>query len=174
MTNSVKFTLSRYLPAVVLFCSSAWAADAASRVEVAFDHPEKFKDVRESSMQSDKDRDHLLGQIQSYVEEQAQRLVAPDQKLTITFTEIDMAGDFEPWRGPQWSDIRVVKDIYPPRIDLSYKLTDGSGAVLREGTAQLRDLMFTSRMTMDRNDPLRIEKDLLRDWLRSEFKAPRK
>jgi hypothetical protein len=29
-------------------------------------------------------------------------------------------------------------------------------------------------MTMDRNDPLRIEKDLLRDWLRSEFKAPRK
>ncbi len=174
MTNSVKFTFSRYLPAVVLFCSSAWAADAASRVEVAFDHPEKFKDVRESSMQSDKDRDHLLGQIQSYVEEQAQRLVAPDQKLTITFTEIDMAGDFEPWRGPQWSDIRVVKDIYPPRIDLSYKLTDASGAVLREGTAQLRDLMFTSRMTMDRNDPLRIEKDLLRDWLRSEFKAPRK
>ncbi len=81
MTNSVKFTLSRYLPAVVLFCSSAWAADAASRVEVAFDHPEKFKDVRESSMQSDKDRDHLLGQIQSYVEEQAQRLVAVLEKI---------------------------------------------------------------------------------------------
>ena len=86
MTKSVKFTLSRCLPAVVLFCSAAWAADTASRVEVAFDHPEKFKDVRESSMQSDRDRDYLLGQIQSYVEEQAQRLVAPGQKLTVTFT----------------------------------------------------------------------------------------
>lgn len=174
MTNSVKYTLSRCLPAVVLFCGSAWAADKASRVDVAFDHPEKFRDVRESSMASDKDRDYLLGQIKTYVEEQAQRFVGPDQKLTLTFTEIDMAGDFEPWRGPQWTDIRVVKDIYPPRIDFVYKLTDASGAVILEGKAQLRDLSFTSRMTMDRNDPLRIEKDLIRDWIFSELKPAKK
>ena len=42
-------------------------------------------------------------------------MVPEGDKLTITFTDIDLAGDFEPWRGPQWDEVRIVKAIYPPR-----------------------------------------------------------
>ena len=95
--------------------------------------------------------------------------------LSVTFTDIDMAGDFEPWRGPRFDDIRIVKDIYPPRINLSFRLTDAEGNVVKEGTRELRDLAFMMKITMAfRDDPVRHEKALLDDWLRSEFPRVRK
>ena len=172
MKNHPKKLLLRYLSPVVFcvgFMGSLGAADMVKRVEVSFDQPEKFRDVRDSGMDTEKGREHILTEFREFIEEQCQKLVGADQKLAITFTEIDLAGDFEPWRGAQWSEIRVVKDIYPPRMDFTYRLTDANGVVIKEGKAQLRDQAFASRLTIDRNDPLRIEKDMLRDWLRSEI-----
>jgi len=86
-----------------------------------------------------------------------------------------MAGDFEPWRGAQFQDVRVVKEIYPPRINLSYKLTDASGAVVKEGEESLRDTSFMLTTTpIPNNDSLRYEKALLDNWLRREFPKQRK
>jgi hypothetical protein len=90
----------------------------------------------------------------------------------MTFTDIDLAGEYEPWRGGQWSDVRIIKDIYSPRFVFSYKLTDAAGAVLKEDKVDLRDLTFMMRVTISRNEPLRFEKDILADWIRSV--VPRK
>ena len=79
------------------------------------------------------------------------------------------AGSFEPWRGPQAADVRIVRDIYPPRIDLRFKLLDADGKLLREGSRQLRDATFMMRPDLYPNDPLRYEKTLLDDWLRAEL-----
>ncbi|TFL11268.1 DUF3016 domain-containing protein [Pusillimonas caeni] len=40
------------------------------------------------------------------------------------------------------NDVRIVRDIYPPRLDLDYQLSDEHGATLREGSATLRDPSF--------------------------------
>jgi len=81
-----------------------------------------------------------------------------------------MAGDFEPWRGPRWDDVRVVKEIYPPRIQLTFRLTDAAGNVLKEGKRDLKDLAFLMKINMSfRDDPVRHENALLDDWLRDEF-----
>ncbi len=95
--------------------------------------------------------------------------MSPGQKLTVTFTDIDLAGDFEPWRGSEGMDIRIVKDIYPPKMDLEFKLTGADGAVLKEGKRQLRDLAFMAKLSINRNDMLRFEKALLDDWLKEDF-----
>ena len=145
-----------------------------ARAEVLFFEPEKFTDVRDSYM-GDATRTTYLEQIRDHVLEQAKYYVPEGHRLSVTFTDIDMAGDFEPWHGPRWDDVRVVKDIYPPRILLTFRLTDAAGNVVKEGKRDLRDLAFMMKITMSfRDDPVRHEKALLDDWLRSEFPRVRK
>jgi hypothetical protein len=155
----------------------AWSANEgrpAARTSVEFFEPLKFTDVRDRYM-GDPDGAAYLPQIREYVLERAQRYVAEGQTLKVTFTDIDMAGDFEPWRSPSMNDVRIVKDIYPPRINLTFQLTDAEGRVIKTGQRELRDMAFLMKITMAfRNDPLRHEKALLDDWLSSEFPRPHK
>ena len=144
-------------------------AKPAPRAEVVFFHPEKFADVKDDNVGSEKGRDAILGLIRDYVVQQSAYYVPAGQKLTVTVTDVDLAGDFEPWRGPNAMDVRIIKDIYPPRVDLAYTLTDASGKVLKEGKRQLRDLAFNMKLSINTNDPLRHEKALLDDWFRRDF-----
>ncbi len=152
-----------------LAAAAASKAPAASRAEVHFFEPEKFTDVRDSYM-GDAARTTYLDQIRDHILDKAKLYIPEGQKLAVTFNDIDMAGDFEPWRGPRWDDVRIVKDIYPPTIKLVFRLTDAEGKVLKEGKRELRDLAFMMKISMTfRDDSVRHEKALLDDWLRSEF-----
>jgi hypothetical protein len=91
----------------------------------------------------------------------------------VTFADIDLVGEYEPWRGPQFSDVRIVKSIYPPRFKFAYKITDAAGKTVKEGKEELRDLAFDMRLTIDRQDPLRYEKDILKDWIQDVTRAPK-
>lgn len=145
------------------------------RAEVVFVDPEKFTDVRDSYTGTDSGREATLDQIRDYMLEEAQRFIPDGYKLFVSVTDIDLAGDFEPWRGPRWDDVRVVKDIYPPRINLSFRVTDSSGQVVKEGKRDLRDMAFLMKITTTfRDDPLRHEKTLLDDWFRDEFRDLKK
>lgn len=149
-------------------------ARTVARAEVVFFEPEKFTDVRDSQM-GDYKRTTYLDQIRDHLLEQAKYFVPDGHKLTVTFTDIDMAGDFEPWRGARFDDIRVVKDLYPPRVKLSFRLTDADGNVVKQGDRQLSDLAFMMKIPMGfRDDSVRHEKALLDDWLRADFPRVRK
>lgn len=147
----------------------------ASRIEVIFKDPEKFTDAKDGHFGSDKGRSWILDEIKSYIETLGDRYLPAGQKLQLTFTDVDLAGDFEPWRTPPADDIRIVKDIYPPRFEFTYKITDEkTGSVVKEGSENIRDLSFMSRLVIDRNDSLKYEKDMLKDWLRSELMTAKK
>ena len=176
--STMKTTHLLLLSALVLTGAGAVRAldpvKGPSRVEVIFFEPEKFTDVRDSYMGSDKGRDATLAELKDYLERRAVRGLGPGQKLSVTITDVDLAGDFEPWRGGQWGDVRIVKDIYPPRISLAFRLTEADGAVVKEGKRELRDLSFLMKLSIDRNDSLRHEKALLDDWLSTEFRSEKK
>ena len=78
--------------------------------------------------------------------------------------------NFEPWRGGQWSDVRVVKDIYPPAFKFSYSVTDAAGKVVSQGNEDIRDLSFTFRFSPDTTDNLHFEKSFLDDWIHSNLR----
>ena len=99
----------------------------------------------------------------------AHQYLKEGQVLSVRFTDIDLAGGFEPWRGHQYNDIRIVKEIYPPRMDLEFKLTSAEGKIISEGKRQLRELGYLSRMVLPNNDPMRFDKQMLEDWMRREF-----
>ncbi|SDR92943.1 Protein of unknown function [Opitutus sp. GAS368] len=166
-----KLFLTAFLGLVAAGAASAASADKpAAPIEVTFIAPEKFTDVKDDAMGTDRGRDAVLGELKEHLVTQAAKYMVPGQQLEIKVTDVDLAGDFEPWRGPNFNDIRIVKDIYPPRVDLEFRLLGADGKVVSEGKRQLRNpdyLLTVARPTADR---LRYEKEMLSDWLRQEFK----
>lgn len=149
--------------------SAASGKGANARAEVNFLEPKKFTDVKDSDL-GDHERTTYLDSLRDHILQQAKYFVPAGHRLTVTFTDIDMAGDFEPWLGPWFSDVRIVKDIYPPRLALSFQLVDAAGQVVKQGKRELRDLAFLMKITLSfRDDPMRHEKGLIDDWLRLEF-----
>jgi hypothetical protein len=151
------------------------AADSGrARADVIYLEREKFTDVQDRYLGDDAGRDEILDQLKEHITYDAAQRLPAGTVLQVTVTDIDLAGDFEPWHGPQFYDVRIVKDIYPPKIALAFKLTDAAGNVLKQGTRVLRDLTFQMSLSVDRDDPLHYEKQLIDDWFRAEFGRPKK
>ena len=171
----MKNTIRLLLLAATLSVPSFAADDPAARsgaVDVTFDKPENFRDVKDSAMETERGRDANLTQFREYIQDRAKRYLAPGQRLSVTITDIDMAGEYEPWRGPSADNVRIVKSIYAPRIELTYKVADEAGAIVKEGRSKLSDLNFQNNLdTIPTSDPLRYEKRLLDDWLRREIRS---
>lgn len=151
--------------------ASATAAPVdAAPVSVAFVEPETFTDIGDRDIPSARVREAWLNELRRHIERRAASLLPAGATLAVTVTDIDMAGGFEPWRraGP---DVRIVRDVYPPRVDLRFVLLDAQGDVLREGERKLRDLTFLMRPALHASDPLRHEKALLDDWLDRELRT---
>ena len=94
--------------------------------------------------------------------------IADGEQLDITVTDIDLAGDYEPWRNLN-QDVRIVRDIYPPRMRLYFTLRDSQGNVVSEGERRLSDLGFLQGSGLLDTDPLRYEKRMIDSWTRREF-----
>lgn len=74
--------------------------------------------------------------MRAHLERRAPRYLPPHTRLLIRFTDIKLAGEYEPWRRPGLNDVRIVRDIYPPRLDLDCQLSDEHGATLRDPSFQ--------------------------------------
>ncbi len=148
---------------------AAPAPDSPERVRVEFRDPAAFVDAAERFPGDPRDTGHL-DRLRDHLVRAAEPRLPAGHRLEVTFTAVDLAGEFEPWRGPQWGDVRIVRDLYPPRLGLEFRLVDAAGRVVRTGRRELSDLAFLMKLTGGfRDDPLRHEKALLDDWLRAEF-----
>jgi hypothetical protein len=131
-----------------------------ARTIVRFVDPGHYTDVASS--------DDPLAVFRTYLERLSERYLPPGQNLTIDILDIDLAGEYEPWR-PSFSDVRVVRDTTPPRFKLRYTLAE-KGKRLRSGEAHLSDMNFqmnpSARVSSDR---YAYEKALLEDWFRQTF-----
>lgn len=150
----------RLVPVALQF-SSENLDTAGEHVEVILVEPENFTDAGSP---------YLVDRFASCLRQSAAKHLSVVQKLTINITDIDMAGGYEPWHGPQFSDIRAMRDVYPPRIDLAFTLTDADGDVIASGERRRRDVSYlmTTVSRIDA-DPLVYEKLPVREWLWREF-----
>lgn len=166
------FFLSRVLCAACLLLLNAAAVAlttpvdaAADRVTVSYQDPQQFTEAKHHFGVHARDADAYLQPLQQYIQKRAARILTPGQRLDITVTDVDRAGEYEPWRGPTMSQVRIVKDIYPPRIDVDFTLYDADGKVLRSGSRVLRDAAFMSRASSNDHDTLRYEKAVIDRWM---------
>jgi hypothetical protein len=148
-------------------------AGPASAVTVAFKAPERFADVKGSCFGPDDQTAPHLSELERYIRETGQRYVPAGGALAVTVTDIDLAGELEPpVRLAQRCEARVFRDIFPPRITLEFRLTDAEGRTVKSGPRALTDAWYLTRVDLPIGEPLRHEKRLLREWLRTEFPAP--
>lgn len=131
------------------------------RVVVVFQQPERFTDVQARATGATEPA--ILDQLRDYLVTEGSRRVPAGDTLTITFTDIDLAGAYEPWR-IRTQDVRLMKSIYPPHDKFTWALTDAAGAVVSQGTENLSDMNYLIRTNIG-NDPLFYDKAMLGDWL---------
>ena len=156
---------------VVLTLAPAAAVRADdTRVTAVLANPERYTDFRSSCVARPADARALAGEIEAFLRTEAAPLLPEDTRLEITVVNVDMAGDIESWRGPGRCDLRVMKDVYPPRIELRFRLTDADGRETRAGRRLLQDSNYLADAESGGLDRLRHEKALLRDWLRRELR----
>jgi len=141
-------------------------------VQVTFVAPEKFTDVSDEWSSSDGNRSHVLAEFKAQIESLARNYITGGRHLEVKVTDIDLAGDFEPWRGPDFSHIRILREIYVPRVTLEFRLIDAEGKVLNEGKRQLANPGYLMTSALPTNDPLRYDKENIREWMRREFGRP--
>ena len=135
-------------------------------VDVNFEAPDQFTDMGRMYASGRGADPGYLEELRQHIQRVGSDRLPAGYSLSLTITDVDMAGQFEPERGPQFTDIRMVRSIYPPRIRLNYRLTDPNGAVRSEGERRLSDQSFDWKVTpVDRQDPLRHEKALIDDFL---------
>ena len=173
--KTLPYTLTALLGMTAIVGVQAADQKMPSRVEVNFVEPENFTDAADGQRGSDFGREKKLDELRDYLVRRAPSFIPQGQRLEITITDVDLAGEIEPWLSPQAHDVRLIKDIYHPRIDLSYKLIDAAtGAVVKEAKSRLRDITFNMNIYPNRNDPRVYEKGLLDNWLRGEFGRAKK
>lgn len=146
---------------------------AEGAVAVNWTDPAQFSDLRQSGNRWEAKRGDWVAQLAQYLRKRASQRLPSGETLDVTITDIRRAGQYEPWRGANFGSTRIVREIYPPRIELNFKLSAANGAVVAEGARKLTDLDFMRNASpVSSSDPLRYEKRLIDDWLSKEFKRP--
>lgn len=139
-------------------------------ITVNFQEPDRFTDAADNL--GGGSSPYILDTLRDYLKEEAPRHLQSGQKLTVTFTDIDLAGDIPPSASAGSQDIRVIKQIYRPRQEFTFTVTDASGATVKEGKRTLSNMNFQLDAINPRSqsESFFYDKQLLKTWLRDEFK----
>lgn len=139
----------------------------AATAEITFVRPEGFTDVGLPPY-SGAERDAVLEGLKRHLVMKAARALPQGETLSVIVTDVDLAGSYEPWqRGSQ--EVRIVREAYPPRIELRFRLASADGRVVKEGTRSLRARSLFTNAARYQGHALRFEKLLIDDWLEREF-----
>ena len=138
-------------------------------VAVTWQSPGHYRDIESSGGIQSRFQKRLFEDLTIDLSKEAAKVLKDNQKLTLTVTDVDLAGDVRPSFGTG-SDIRVVKDIYPPRFKFSYVVTQ-DGKTIAEGKESLTDLSFLDRIQPAFERPFKYETHLLNSWMEKMAKA---
>lgn len=154
------------LTAVALCLGMSMTASAAS-ADVKFEKVDDYNDIRTANGSRSKFKEKVLREMEEHFTELASEL-PEDQKLSVTVTNIDLAGHLQLIRTQQ---IRVLKEIYIPRISFSYALTDSDGKELKSDTVEVKDMDYLRHSDRIRaGDSFWYEKNMLTEWFNKNLK----
>ena len=177
LSNQIPVRHPMKTPAIILLTASLFIAGCQSApanlnrasmadISVQFRKPDTFTDVRDST--GGRFSQSYLDLLAKHLQTTAANRLRRGQKLSVIFTDIDLAGDIQPGGT---NDVRIVQSSHFPRMEVSFILTDEQSVVLKQGDRRLHDLDFQTTMLSlsERNSPLAYDKRLLTDWVAEEF-----
>lgn len=158
---------------------SMLAADApralpdAGPVAVSWADPATFTELRRSLNRYDSERGSWLADLAKHMRKRAESQLPAGERLQLNIVDVDRAGEYEPWRRLDQQSVRIIRDIYPPRMTVQYKRFDANGQLVAEGERRITDPAFLTNATpFNDTDPLRYEKRMIDSWLGRELRDP--
>ncbi|MBC3862581.1 DUF3016 domain-containing protein [Undibacterium jejuense] len=141
----------------------------AGEVKVTWQDPDKYSDIRPSNENRDSFRAGVFKELGQVFADLGKKL-PDDVQWNVTVTDLDLAGDVRPMMRPGGNDIRVIKDIYWPRMSFNYTMTDAKGQIIAQATENISDMGFmTFRPINAGNFP--YETKMIEDWFQKQLKS---
>jgi hypothetical protein len=141
------------------------SVEAAGSVDVTFINPERYRDIDDRFTGR---RSGNLKEIESYFDYLGERHLKDGQVVSIEVLNIDLAGQYEPWRF-ELRNVRIMRDVTPPRFRLRYALVD-RGKLLVRAEENVTDMTYLwGAGSIYGGQRLGYEKKMLRDWFRRRF-----
>jgi len=158
-------TLTTILLAACTIVSLQSVAYAATS-EVTWTDYKKYRDIHPGNESRKHFRERTFKNLEKHFTKLAKNL-PEGQILKIDVTDVDLAGDTHVGG---INRMRVVKDIFFPRMNFSYQLVSASGSEVISGKVELKDMSFMSTGSLRyRHDSLGYEKKMLDDWFGDTF-----
>lgn len=168
----------RAAQAIALFATVAAAALAApseppARIQVTWAPTEQLSELKNNPPNRGWLRpDQWMQSLGDSLRKSADRILPPGQQLRVHVDDISLAGRYEPFYRPGQQDVRIMRDVYSPWMNLHFVLLAADGSTIREGDAKLSDGAYLRRSVPGSpTDPLRYDKRMIDEWLRREFGA---
>lgn len=145
-----------------LCISSAFAGTS----EVTWSNSDKYRDIDPGQGHRAKFKKNVFSHLEKHFNKLAADL-PEGQVLKIDVFDVDLAGDVNIGGIHR---IRIVKDLYFPRIKFRYQVIDASGDQVIHGQENLKDMNFLSQSSLKySNDFLGYEKKMLDNWFKDTF-----
>ena len=141
-------------------------------VTVRWGDPALFSEIRYSPNRWEAKQGDWVVELGNYFSERIGRTLPAGERVEVEILDIELAGEYE-WWIPRAEDVRVMRDIYPPRIHIDWQRYGADGQLIGEGQKKLYDLSYLNGpQPLNTSDPLRFEKVLIDRWVRREFGEP--
>ena len=143
----------------------------AGEAKVNWQEPEKYTDIRPSNESRDNFKERVFKEFNAMFSTMAKKL--PDgYQMEITVTDLDLAGDVNGMYSQLGRDIRVVKELYWPRMSFSYILKNDKNEVIGSAKEEVKDMNFMMSTGMHSNvSSFDYEEKMLNDWFNAQQKT---
>ena len=140
----------------------------AASSEVTWTNPDKYRDIRPGNESRKHYRERIFKDFEKHFAKLAECL--PEQQtLKLDVTNVDLAGDT---LAGGIDRLRIVKEIYSPRMKFSYELVDTNGKVIKSEDVAIKDMSFMTGSNLKyRQKSLGYEKKMIDDWFFETFKG---
>ncbi|MBV7316186.1 DUF3016 domain-containing protein [Shewanella sp. NIFS-20-20] len=135
----------------------------AGPVQIEWLDPNKYTDITSSSELQSRFSQRVFDTLTANLAQVATPVLEPNEKLQLVVTNVDLAGDVRPTFGAALNDIRIVSNLYPPRITFTYKVLSGNQVVM-SGSEKLQNLGFLDGIQPIIERPFMYESALLTTW----------
>ncbi|KGQ18114.1 Membrane protein [Lysobacter dokdonensis DS-58] len=156
-------------PRTVTDTARPHAVGEGSAVSVSWGDPAQFAELRYSQNRRLAAQGDWVVELADYMQERLAKAVPAGERVDVEILDIQRAGEYE-WLRSQTDDVRVLRDVYPPRMTLQFSRKDADGNVISEGERKISDLAYLqSPPPFSSSDSLRYEKRMIDSWIRREF-----
>lgn len=117
-------------------------SDSNASLKLQFVESENFTDIDLGYLSDEKNAEKVMESVREAFQQSADKYLPTGYELEVQVTNIDLAGDRSPMTST-FGDIRVYRDLYPPRIHFTYAIYDAQENLVASGSARETDLSYT-------------------------------